>query len=463
MKLTTLAPVLLLLVAAGCKSVLDVNPINEFPEEEAIINPATARAAVAGLYDALQDGSYYGGELVFFGDLSAEDVGHTGTFTTYRLIDQNQLAADNGSIEGLWDALYITIGRANIVLARIPTVPGLDPVDRDAMLGQAYFIRALTYHNLVKFWGDSSPAGLGVPIRLTPPSDFISPALVTRANTGAVYAQILSDLNQAEALIGPADQRRVGLGAVRALRARVFLYQQNWAGAEAEAEAVAAMGYTLAANYSDLWPASGGSTVEDIFRLDFSPVDFNLLGYYYRAKGILAELGGAGRREITPTHAFIRLYDTAYVNGDTSTFHPVDTRGKWQIGFHEGTRYGAKYPTGVGAEDLHVIRYGEVLLTQAEAEARQGNLAQADTAINRIRARAGLPALDLVALGQAAAIDSILQERRFELAFEGDRWPDLVRTGRAVAVLAIPAFQRLYPIPLNELDVAPNLVQNTGY
>jgi len=60
-------------------------------------------------------------------------------------------------------------------------------------------------------------------------------------------------------------------------------------------------------------------------------------------------------------------------------------------------------------------------------------------------------------------MDSILQQRRLELAFEGHRWPDLVRTGRAVAVMGIPAFQQLYPIPLNELDVAPGLVQNTGY
>jgi hypothetical protein len=104
-----------------------------------------------------------------------------------------------------------------------------------------------------------------------------------------------------------------------------------------------------------------------------------------------------------------------------------------------------------------------VLLIKSEAEARQGKLVEADSGVNLVRARAGLPALDLVALGQAAAIDSILQERRLELAYEGDRWPDLVRTGRAVTVLAIPAFQTRYPSPLNEIDVAPGLVQNPGY
>jgi len=110
-----------------------------------------------------------------------------------------------------------------------------------------------------------------------------------------------------------------------------------------------------------------------------------------------------------------------------------------------------------------VIRYAEVLLNKAEAEAQQGKLAEADSSVNAIRARAGLAPLNLVALGQTAAIDAILQERRLELAFEGHRWPDLVRTGRAVAVLGIPAFQTLYPIPRSEIDVAPGLVQNQGY
>src|SRR4030088_1850300 len=68
MKLTTLVSALVLLVAAGCQSVLDVTPVNEFPEADAIVNAATARAAVAGMYDALQSTSYYGGALVFFGD-----------------------------------------------------------------------------------------------------------------------------------------------------------------------------------------------------------------------------------------------------------------------------------------------------------------------------------------------------------------------------------------------------------
>jgi len=305
------------------------------------------------------------------------------------------------------------------------------------------------------------PSGVGVPIPLIPPADIASTSQVTRATTGQVYAQILSDLAAAESLMtlsgGGSGTHQATIGAVRAIRARVLLYQQNWAGAEAEAESVAAMGYSLAPNYADLFTQDGQATPEDIFVLQFTPVDFQLLGYYYRAKGT-----AGGRREIGPTPTLIQQYAPGYT-GTPASYVTTDLRGQHNISFQINTVYGSKWPTGIGGEDFHVIRFAEVLLIKAEAEAQQGKLAEADSSVNAVRARAGLASLNLVALGQPASIDSILHERLLELVFEGDRWPDLVRTGKAVATLAIPAFQQLYPIPLKELDVAPGLVQNSGY
>jgi hypothetical protein len=455
----TLLPAVLVIVAGGCSQILDVKPINEVAEEAAITSPAGARAALAGMYDGLQSTSYYGGTFVFFGDLSSDDVRHTGTFTTYRLADNNQLTADNATIETLWDGLYRVVGRANVIIARVPGVAALDPVERDQILGEAHFARALTFHNLVKFWGEQSPSGIGVPIPLVPVSDIPTASQVTRATTAQVYTQIHADLVSAESLMtlsgGPASVSQASLGAVRAIRARVDLYQQNWAGAEAEAESVMTMGYALDSDYGALF--NDGYDKEAIFVLSFTPVDFQLLGYYYRAKG-----AAGGRREIGPTTTLIQQYAPGF-NGTPGSFVTSDLRGQHNISFQVSTVYGSKWGSGVGGEDFHVIRFAEVLLIKAEAEAQQGKLVEADSAVNAIRARAGLAPLDLVTLGQPAAIDAILQERRLELAFEGQRWPDLVRTGRAVAVLGIPAFQQLYPIPLNELDVAPGLVQNTGY
>jgi hypothetical protein len=460
MKRKTLRLALLLVTAAGCQSFLDVAPINQVPEETAIVSVATARAAVAGMYDGLQSTNYYGGTFLHFADLSAEDVEHTGTFTTYREVDQNGITADNSSIESVWDALYRTIGRANIVILKVPSVTALNPAERDQMLGEAHFIRALTYHNLVKLWGDTAAAGLGVPIRLVPAQDIPSSSTISRSTTGEVYTQILTDLGQAEALMSFVDStRRASIGAVRALRARVLLYQKNWAAAESEAEAVVAMGYTLAPQYADLFTADGDPTDEDIFRVNFTPTEFNLIGFYYRAKGL-----AAGRREITPSNILIRAYDAdSNFSGPPASYNPVDRRGLWNVAFQGTTKYGSKYPTSIGAEDLHAIRFAEVLLIEAEAEARQSKLVEAEASLLPIRTRAGLAAARVDTMVPANAILAILRERRLELAYEGDRWPDLVRTGRAVTVLGIPGFQTLYPIPQNELDVAPGLVQNPGY
>jgi hypothetical protein len=458
-----LLPAVLVLVAAGCNSILDVKPINEVSEDAAITSPAGARAALAGMYDGLQSTGYYGGTFVFFGDLSGDDVRHTGTFTTYRLADNNQLTADNTTIQGLWDAMYRVVGRANVIIARVPTLSSTDPAwpaERDQILGEAYFARALTFHNVQTLWGEQASSGKGVPIPLVPVSDIPSASQITRATTGEVYTQVLDDLAKAESLMtvsgATPDATHGNIGAVRAIRSRVYLFQQNWAGAEAQAESVAVMGYALDSDYGAMLNDGYGN--EAIFVLDFTAVDFQLLGYYYRAKG-----AAGGRREIGPTTTFIQQYSPGFVSGNPASFVTTDLRGLHDIKFQGTTVYGGKWETGIGGEDYHVIRFAEVLLNKAEAEAQQGKLAEADSAVNAVRARAGLAPLNLVTLGQPAAIDAILQERRLELAFEGHRWPDLVRTGRAVGVLGIPAFQTLYPIPRGELDVAPGLTQNTGY
>jgi hypothetical protein len=103
------------------------------------------------------------------------------------------------------------------------------------------------------------------------------------------------------------------------------------------------------------------------------------------------------------------------------------------------------------------------VLNKAEALARQGQLQAALDTYNPLRERAGLQPHTLGGSTQAQVITNILLERRLELACEHERWPDLVRTALAVPVLGIPVFRTLWPIPQNEIDVAPRLVQNQGY
>jgi hypothetical protein len=427
---------------AGCGSLLDESPVDQLPDDQAITSAEGARAALAGAYAALQSLSYYGGDFVFFGDLPADNAVNTSTFQSYADADANQFRADNETADDIWDAIYDAINRDNVLLERVPALADLDDTEKNEILGEAHFLRALHYHNLVKLYGD-------VPLRLAPVKDVAEAGAIARSPVADVYTQILADLTAAKGLV-TATEPATGAtaGAVDALTARVQLYLQNWAAAAAAADAVIGQGYELADAYPDLFDAEGQDTPEDIFKVTFTAVQYNYLGYYY----ILEDDGGQGA--VTPSQDLIDAYD------------PDDERLAWNIsGDTEGSASGTKFPTTAGAEDFPVIRFAEVLLIKAEALARQNDLAGAVDAYNQVRVRAGLPKHTLGAdvSSQDDVLAAIDHERRLELAFEGDRWPDLVRTGRAVPVLGIPAFQTLFPIPQSERDVAPGLTQNPGY
>jgi starch-binding outer membrane protein, SusD/RagB family len=437
-----LAASALLVALVGCDETLTVEPTTEVEESQAIIDAGSARAALAGAYDGLQDGSYYGGDFLFLSELPSDNAEHSGTFTSYADMDQQVTTAGNSTIESMWDAIYTAIGRDNTIIAKVPNVTQLSEDERKDIVGQAYLLRALNYHNLVKLWG-------GVPIRLEPPPNIDELANTARATEAEVYQQILADIAQAQTLmLRDARTHQASWLGAEALKARVLLYQQNWAGALAAANNVLAEGPTLAPNYSTLFAPASSDTPEDLWRISFTATEYNLSGYYYLAKAL------GGRYELAPTEDLVNAYE------------PNDQRGTWNIEVDSRDRfYGAKWKTSEGAEDLHIIRLAEVLLIKAEAQARLGDLAGAVATYNLVRTRAGVAkhVLGVDVTSAASVLDAIWNERRLELAFEGDRWPDLVRTKRAQTVENIPLFRTLFPIPQNEIDVAPKIVQNTGY
>jgi hypothetical protein len=453
----------LLAAAAGCKTddLLQVDPTTSIPEEQAIVDAATARAALAGAYNALQDADdayYYAESFVDFGDLASDNTEAVGTFTQYYDADDNDIRADDSVIEGIWDNIYEGISRTNILIARLPSVAGLDPEERDNMLGQVHFLRALHYHNLLKHWAGPIPGNAnadGVPLRLEPVSDIATASQIQRASRADVYTQILADLQLAETLLaGTSDTRRASFGAVKALQARVHLYREDWANALATASAAEAEGYSLASSYGDLFTSEGTETSEDIFRIVYTPQEFNLLSYYY-----LHDTFG-GRYEVAPTQNLYDAYEASDGRRDV-TIQLAD----------DESLFGFKYPSsGAGTEHVHVIRFAEVILTKAEALARQGQLGLAVAEYNRVRQRAGLTPHVLgvtIANDQNAVLAQIWKERRLEFALEGDRYAELVRTGQFLTALNLAperAYQSRYPIPQNERDVTqPALTQNPGY
>ena len=291
------------IAAAACNSFLDVKPIAELPKEQALTGPTSARAAVVGMYDGLQDetgGYFYSGDYLFLRDVSSDDVDWTGTFTSFADAEDNNLRPDNGDVRGMWNAMYTTVARANFVLQQLPNVGGIDPDEKNQLLGEAYFVRALVFHDLVITWGGRNPGDPGIPLPLTPAPDASVGAKATRATVAQTYTQILADLDAAEAKMDPSvdDVTRGTLGAVRALRARVLLFEKDYAGAEAAATAVEGMGYALNPNYADLFTADvPNDDSESIFRLTFTAQDYSSEGYYY-----------LGRTENEPSAALAKAY-----------------------------------------------------------------------------------------------------------------------------------------------------------
>lgn len=426
---------LLIPALSGCDALLDLEPPDRLTDELAIDDAEGARDALTGAYSALTAGSYYSTDLVMLGDLSADNTLHSGTFQSYAEADANDLQTNNAAVEGLWAALYYGIGITNQLLEKVPGLTDLDEAERNQMLGEARFLRALHYSHLVRLWGP-------VPVVTSLIQSPEEASAVTRAGVDAVYALILSDLAEAERLVtSERPTTRATPGAVEALMARVALYRADWATAETKATEAAARDYRLAPAYGDLFV--DGETPEDMFKVAFTTATPNDHGYYFKT-----------RKEVRPTEGLAAAYE------------PDDARADWSLLTDaQGRLVGNKWPDTEGVEDFHAIRFAEVLLIRAEARARQNRLAEAVDDYNALRVRAGLAphVLGRDVTTQGDVLEAIWHERRVELAFEGDRWPDLVRTGRAPEVLGISPNMTLYPVPQRERDVAPNLTQNPGY
>lgn len=443
---------LLAVAAVGCDRALTTAPGDRVPADQIIVDGPTAIAALNGAYDALQSGSYYGLDMELLGDLPSDNGEWAGTYQFLGDLEANRIAADNPEVTALWTQIYLQIDRDNVILSRVPDASAVPADTKSEVMGEAYLLRALSYHNLVKLWGD-------VPMPLVPVKTADEASTYTRTPRLQVYTQILSDLAKAAPLItNTLNTRRGTPMAIAALRARVLFYRAGVTGATASADYQAALDAanvvlagrdTLTVPFGNLFTANGASTTEDIFRVSFTPSESNSLGYYW--------LYG-GRHEARPTASLKAAFNASDLRAPY-TFGPR-TSGSTRL-------QGTKWPTTIGAEHPHVIRLGEVVLLKAEALARLNQLPVAVAEYNKVRTRAGLPGhvLGVDVTTQADVLAAILLERRRELALEGDRWPDLVRLGIAATVKGFTdrPGQALFPIPLRDITTTPGLTQNPGY
>ena len=451
--LTRLVALAALASTAACDSILQTEPVTSLPQDQMIQDAATATASLTGAYDALQSGSYYGLSALLVGDLAADNAVWSGTYQYLGEMQSNRMQADNSEVSGFWTAIYSSVNRANLLIGVIPTVTTIAEATRADVMGQAYFIRALGFHNLVKYWGP-----VPIPTKVTTGPDESKGYVRTPVND--VYTQILKDLDSAQALTRNTTNTRYATPmAARALRARVLFYRAGLTGnANSQADYQAALDAansvltgrdTLVVAYADLFTVLGSNTTEDIFRVAFNATETNGLSNYYLS---------VGRAEVAPSAGL----DAAYTVGDLRKTVSVRPSGVAARPLN-GTKWSAR----PGTEHVHVIRLAEVVLIKAEALARLNRLPEAVAQYNKVRVRAGLARHTLgdQVTTQANVISQIELERRLELALEGDRWPDLIRLGRVVQVKGIQdrLGQLLFPIPLRDVRVSPLLTQNTGY
>jgi hypothetical protein len=442
-----------LLTVSGCDKVLNTEPYDRVSASGEIVDASTARAALNGAYATLQSTGMYGQYLLSASALTSHESEWTGTFQYLGDMATNIITADNTAVTTMWNAHYVQIDRDNTILQRVPAATGIPAATSNEIVGQAYFLRALSYSNLVKYWG---PVPMPL-VSVTSPNDARD---YTRAAVADVYTQILSDLDKAAQFVKSTSNTRMAtVKAVQALRARVFLYRASIPGATTAAadyqSALGAANATLGsddalhASYASLFTADGTDTPDDIFRVAFTASEASSLGNYYLQ---------AGRFEAGATTEQFNSYEAGDIRRNLSMSLRSNSTNKYQ---------NIKFPTRLGTEDPHVIRKAEVMLIKAEAMARLNDLPGAVAEYNKVRGRATLPphVLGVNVTTQADVLAAIDRERRSELAFEGDRFPNLVREGQAVSFLGIQnrTFQTLFPIPIAEIATSPKLTQNPGY
>jgi hypothetical protein len=443
----------ILLLFTSCKKFLETQPQLQVDQSQAIINAGSAASSVNGLFNLLASNSYYGSNFQALSYLSGGDIQWTGSQSDPSEITKHLTSSTNGYVQSAWTSIYRTISQANYIIAYVPKVtdPLLTTATRNQYMGEAYFIRALAYFDLARGWG-------GVQLVLTPttlPSDNIG---IPRSSLADTYAQVLKDLNAAEALVPTGVNRnRVTLRTVQALKARFYLYQKQWALAEQFATSIINdnTNYSLVSPYSAFFANNAVATSESVFELAYTVSNTNNHSNWWLPPAL------GGRREWAPNDALVALLNNPAIGGNRSALigQTAPPGNLWY-----GKLY---YRNPLGTDPAYVIRISELYLIRSEARAQQGNLIGANSAqsdLNAVRSRAG------VAANTAATLPEILlaleKERQVEFPFEADRWFNLVRTDRAQTVLSLSdKHLYLFPIPYNETLVDPQLSgnRNPGY
>lgn len=479
-----------LLALSGCQDFLEKLPQGNLTQASFPKSANDALLATNAVYNTLRESNFNSGLFPIM-DIMSDDANKgsnpgdqqntIGPFDTFNHVKTE------GAILRWWNTLYLGVKRANVVIENVPGID-MDATLRDRYIAEAKFLRALFYFDLVRAWG-------GVPIVTS-----TVPQVIDRATKNEVYAFIEQDLLYAIDILPEKsdysnnDLGRATRGAAKAILAKVYLYQDKFTEAASYAEEVInSAQYELEQDFDNANSQAGEHGVESVFEVSaFRNEGIENGGNQYaNVQGVRGSPNrgwGFNRPTLNLRNAFEnsdpRLQSTVIflgevldgltIAGDPATPDAsVDEHGQPELECYNQKVWtpGDNVPAQFG-HNRRIIRFAEILLIAAEALNKNDNPALALVYLNQVRTRAreGNNAIlpNITETNKALLHDLIIQERRVELALEGNRFWDLVRTNKAATVLGPLGFvsgkHELLPIPQTEVDLTQNqLAQNPGW
>ncbi len=486
-----------LLLSVSCKkSFLELSPRGTALEDNFYQNESEVMQGLIAAYDVIQWGNT-GGYTMKMPLLSAasDDTGAGGSDAS----DQpSWVAYDNFTLDsrigpqgGLWSKNFTGVNRSNVILSKIENAPNLSAGFKSRVIAEAKFLRAYFYFDLVRFFGR-------VPL-ITAPIPTADLYTQQQVEPAAIYAQIEKDLresmNDLPPQISDAEKGRISGGAAKAQLAKVLIYQNDNAKLSEAATLLEdinkignAYGYKLLDNFADIFDPSNKFHTESILEIPHSNnAAWGDWGWINGGEGNVAPQFIGMDSYNGPTYSsgwgfcpvtmdlvnFMRndpRFEASIIDGLALKAAGATYNERYQNTNYFIKKYAplAAHRSSSGTAELNwgineiEIRLADTYLLQAEALVRTNtNLTRAQELLDAVRGRVGLGSVP-------ATLDNIFAERRMELAFEGHRFFDLVRSGRAATVLGPLGWRanrnEYLPIPANEIEVTKGVItQNQGY
>lgn len=493
------------LAITSCDDFLTCLPETSVPKEGFYKTEADFEQANVGIYELLR--AIYGAGAANYGAWLMGEMRSDNTTFQYNTVNRGYADreyvglftddANGGAVSNKYNNTYYMIQRANQVIQYIEDA-NISEAAYKNYKGQALFLRALGYFDLVQYFG-------GVPLVTVAPTTY-DQTMVPRNSVDEVYEQIIADATEAANLLPPVDQQEKGYasqGSAYTLLGNIYIVRKQWAEAEAALKKVT--GYQLLDDYAAIFDPNNKNHAESIFEIQYwddqaagkqSDFAYNFLPILSNPGLVEGFPDGTTNNYAgwnIPTPEMIAAYEPGDKRKDASIGYFTGDPVYNYVDFPYVKKYvhGATLP-GYCNDDWPVYRYAEVLLLLAEAINEQGGgrTAEALGYLNQVHAHPRTGLSPLTATDQAELRELIQQERRVELAFENKRWLDLVRTGKAIEVMrafgerlkadptkyyypenvfpAAEAFdvteeRLLFPIPDREIRLNPLMEQNPGY